>query len=514
MIDILICAMPHMHDMERVPAAPAMLKSAAQNAGYTAYSIDLNLEFFIEQCDCDIGAYYEMGCVWRPYDPISSKSIMIAQQWVQHCLAKIQQINPKTIGISVFTNFQHRSSWMLLQALHQHMPDVPIVIGGFGCEISAGSLIGLSGVTQLDRVKPFWQLVKDKKLINHVSLGGGGSLSDFVDFLDRNLKKVQHEVDHDSHQGVIYDAPVPDYSDYRFDQYVWNGAQKLAITGSKGCVRACTFCDVPGQFGRFQYRRGSDIANEIILQNQRHGVRVFEFTDSLVNGSFKAFREWLEILAEYNDSRSESERISWFGQYICRPQKHTPGDIYKLMRRSGVTNLVIGVESGSNAVLEAMQKKITVQDVYDELEQLRVHGISCDILMFTGFYNETAERFNETLRFLQRCQKYVAHGTIQSMGLGAPLYINDLMYLGQHAQELGIIQDENHDAFWTTADDPDNTYVTRVRRRVITQMILDLLGFPLSTQHISNLKQSLALLGKTELELLEKLDETATAPQL
>ena len=514
MIDILICAMPHMGDLERVPAAPAMLKSAAQNAGYTAASIDLNLEFFNHQCDRDISAYYELGCVWRPYDPITAKSLVVANQWVEHCLSKILEINPKTIGISVFTNFQHRSSWMLLQALNQHMPNIPVVVGGFGCEISAGSLIGLSDVTQLNRIKPFWQLIKDKKLVNHVSLGGGGSLSDFVDFLDRNIRKIEHKIDHASHQGVIYDAPVPDYSDYRFDQYVWNGQQKLAITGSKGCVRACTFCDIPGQFGRFRYRRGSDIANEMILQHQRHGVRVFEFTDSLVNGSFKAFREWLEILAEYNDTKPESQRISWFGQYICRPQKQTPSDIYQLMRRSGVTNLVIGVESGSDDVLKAMQKKITVQDVYDELEQLRVHGISCDVLMFTGFYNETAKRYNENLKFLQRCQKYLAHGTINNLGLGTPLYINDLMYLGQHAEELGIIRDENHDAFWTTVDDPENTYVNRVRRRVITQLILDLLGFPLANQYISNLREALAVLEKTELELLEKLDEIAATPQL
>lgn len=506
MIDVLICAMPLMHDLERVPAAPAMLKAAAQKVGYTATTIDFNLEYFINQCNRNIDVYYDLGCVWRPYDSITELADNSADIWAQQCIQTIERVNPKSIAISVFTNWQHRSTWRLLQSIRHAIPSLPIIIGGFGCEITAASLNGVKGVGRLDQIKPFWQLVTEKKLADYVALGAGGSLDEFVSFLDRILTQ-NNRATSTVEENAIYDAPIPDYTDYKFDQYIWKDKQSLAVTGSKGCVRACTFCDIPGAFGRFKYRRGQDIADEMIHQHARHGVQYFEFTDSLVNGSFKAFREWLTILAAYNDARPKDKHIRWFGQYICRPQTQIPLDIYDLMRRSGVSRLVIGVESGSNDVLEAMKKKMTVEDVYDELDQFSKHDISCEILMISGFYNETYERFVETLHFLQRCQKYLANGTIGNLGMGPPLFINDLMFIGQHAEELGIIINESHDQLWTMASDPDNNYVNRTRRRVVTQLVLDLLGYPLSSQHISNLKQSLALLSRIENQLLEEINE-------
>jgi tRNA A37 methylthiotransferase MiaB len=509
MTDILICSMPLMFDIGRAPGAPALLKSAAQNTGYTATTVDLNLEYFNNQCCRDINLYYTLGCVWRPYDSVTEDAEAAAEKWTNESINLIKKYKPKIIAISVFTNWQHRSTWRLLNKLKVELPSIPVIVGGFGCEASANSLNGIEKISKLDGVKPFWQLLKDRNLVDQVALGGGGSLDEFVSFLDFKLKQINSTVQ--KNETVIYSAPIPDYSDYDFDQYIWQNQKSIAITGSKGCVRACTFCDVPGQFGRFRYRQGKDIAEEMIYQYQKHGIKQFEFTDSLVNGSLKAFREWLTIIAEYNDSKKDSEKISWFGQYICRPQTQISSEIYDLMRRSGVSSLIIGVESGSDAVLEAMKKKITVKDVYEELEQFYKHGISCDILVLSGFYNETHERFVETLHFIQKCQKYLVNGTINSLGLGAPLYINDQMYIGQHAEELGIIKDEQYDFLWTLASDPDNTYITRVQRRITAQLVLDLLGYSLSIQHISNLQQLYSRLETQELKLLKELDEITTA---
>lgn len=512
MVDVLICSMPLLHHMGYLPAAPAILKSAVQNAGYTATTLDLNLEYFDNQCNRNIDQYFELGCVWRPYEIVTDQANKAAADWVNHCIGLIKRTDPKTVAVSVFTNWQQRATWLLLSALKQQMPEMPVIVGGFGCEVNSTPLKNLDiKLSKLDQLKPFWQLLKENNLIDHAALGGGGSLDDLVNFLDKTLKNIDRPSDAPE-RSVMYDAPIPDYNDYKLDQYVWeNGQKKIAITGSKGCVRSCRFCDIPALFGKFKTRSGADIAHEMIHQSTYHGIRYFEFTDSLVNGSLKIFREWLTVIAEHNDKCSDEEKIHWFGQYICRPQSQTPSDIYDLMKRSGVVNLIIGVDSGSDAMLDAMNKKMTTSDVYDELEKFSEYGIHCNILMLSGYYCETWENFVETLHFLQKCQRHIASGTIGTLGMGPPLYINEHMYIGQHAEELGIILNEDHSIMWTMANDPENNYVTRIKRRVIAQLVLDMLGYALSSQHVSNLQQTLTLLEQEESKLLEELNETSAA---
>lgn len=506
MTDVLICSMPLMHHMGTVPAAPAILKAAVKNAGYTASTIDLNLEYFEHQCHRQIAKYYEFGCVFRPSDAVTAQSRLVATQWVQHCIELIRHAQPRCLAISVFTNWQHRSTWLLLQALKNELPNLPVIIGGLGCEINGISLIHLdTALTKMDRLKPFWQLAKDYDMIDHVALGGGGSLDDLVKFIDSITGSHNHSVT-DNQTLVMYNAPTPDYKDYKLDRYVWDGEPKIAITGSKGCVRACTFCDIPSFFGRFRTRQGQDIAKEMIHQHQQHGIKYFEFTDSLVNGSLKIFKEWLTVIADYNDQQPDTQRIKWFGQYICRPQSQTPKDIYSLMKRSGVTSLTIGVESGSNQVLNDMNKKMTVQDVYSELALFDAHGIRCNILMVSGFYTETQQDFIDSLHFIIQCQKYLAKGTIHSLGVSPPMYINEHMYIGIHADELGIVKDDSSSLAWTLKNDPQNTLVSRVQKRIITQLVMDLLGYAAPSQSISAMHEVYTALTHLETRLTQELN--------
>lgn len=501
--DIVICAMPALF-VDRLPGAPALLKAAVIEAGYSAMTLDLSLNFLVKQCKKNIDTYNKLGCIFRPGESASDESIEQANRWVDESVEKIKSYNPTMVGISVFTIFQHRSTVMLTRALRQAMPKLKIVLGGWGLTITCQSLSQDPGVKQIDMIKTFAQYMQDQQLTDYNIFGSG--LDELINIIQTVTETDSKGNRYDDTDQVVYNAPIPNYDDYDFTNYIWNQHIALPVTGSKGCVRACTFCDIPGQFGRFKYRTGADIANEMMHLHSRYGVKIFEFTDSLVNGSFKAFRQWLEIIADYNDTKSEDNKIRWFGQYICRPQAHTPADIYPLMKRAGVQSLIIGVESGSNEVLAAMQKKMTVQDAFDEFDMFESAGISVHILMFGGFYNETWPRFLENLEFIIKCQRYLASGTVSQLSMGPPLYINNKMYLGEQADQLGILLDPADDLTWTAINDPTNTFVERARRRLIAQLVLDKLKIPLSGQSISNMHQMKERLKK-QLPTLHKLQD-------
>jgi len=498
-VDLVVCSLPVL-SIDRVPGAPALLIAAAQSAGYSAIALDLSINFFNKQCSADVAKFYKLGSIFIPNEDCCPEAQDSLSSWISDSIGLLKFYNPKFIGLSVFSFYQHRATRYLAIAIRKELPDTKIIIGGYGCNISANSLL-IDGIKKTDSIQSFYRFMQSKNLTDYVVLDN--ALDRLIEILDDNSSKEKERSLYSINESIVtFDTPIPDYKDYNLNQYLWNNYKSLPVTGSYGCVRACTFCDVPGQFGRFKYRTGKDIANEIIFLHEKHGIKLFEFTDSLVNGSFKAFLEWLEILANYNEDKNEDEKIRWFGQYICRPQKNTPKQIYDLMRRSGVQNLSIGVESGSNEVLASMQKKMTVEDFYDELEQFAKHKIEINVLMLSSFYNETWDRFLESLKLIVYCQKYVILGVISKISVGTPLFINDKMHLGKAADELNIVLDQHNILNWKIKDDPTFDIVERSRRRLITQVLLDKLKIPLSYINIDNMYQICGNLKKIEKDLI------------
>jgi len=503
MKDILICSMPALF-VDRLPGAPAILKSAVEQAGFTAQTVDFSIAFFKNQCGGDLDLWHRLGSIFRAGEAYDTQALEAGNQWIEDSISYITNVDPKILGISVFTNFQHRSTVMLLKELRRRAPHLKIVLGGMGLTVSCASLSNfIIPVKKIDVIKSFHQFMSDHDWADYVVLRE--PLDELIRIMQQELGKPKEWDEVYASQGAIFKTPMPNYDDYDLSQYVFNDDVSLPITGSKGCVRACTFCDIPGQFGRFSFRTGEDIGQEIIALSKKYGVKVFEFTDSLVNGSFKAFRQWLTVLADYNDQQSPDNKIRWFGQYICRPQQQIPSDIYPLISRSGVSNLVIGVESGSDAVLAAMKKQMTVKDVFDELEQFKKHNIKCSILMLSGFYNETYERYIESLKFLVDCQPYFASGIITKIGVGPPLIVFNDTYLQQEADKLGLVLDTFDESMWTAVYDPTNDYPYRAVNRVTTQLVVDALGYPTAGQNISNIHQVLQKLRKKEQELTQTL---------
>src|SRR6185295_17852027 len=76
------------------------------------------------------------------------------------------------------------------------------------------------------------------------------------------------------------------------------------------------------------------------------------------------------------------------------------------MRLSGCERLSLGVESGSQSILDAIDKKITVDEIVQSTELAKKFGIRVRYYMMLGNRGETAETFRETLEFLERVKPH------------------------------------------------------------------------------------------------------------
>ena len=115
-----------------------------------------------------------------------------------------------------------------------------------------------------------------------------------------------------------------------------------------------------------------------------------------------------------------------------------------------------------------MDKKHTTDDAEWFLEMFKKYGISCHLLMMTGWVSETVKDHEDTLALFSRWQKYVASKTITGIELGSTLMILDHSPVGQRIEELNIEFINGKKYLWQSGTNPDLTIAERVRRRVET----------------------------------------------
>ena len=457
MIDLLICSVPA-GIINRPPAAPALLKGCAVQSGFSAKTVDFSLMLFTEFCDSDYDKYDKVNRLFEP--SVTWENNDIVGLWIEKCLDVIKDADPRFFAISVFSYAQHRATFLLCQAVKKRFPNLKIILGGYGLPEKYKYSFNNFGIAAAGSIERFGDFIRRKHLADFFVYGEGEQqLIDILAGKEQTTDFVNLE-----------EVPFSDFDDYDLDRYLWHNEPVLTVTGSKGCVRRCKFCNVPRKFGKYRRKSGRRIAEEIIELSEKYHIYKFEFTDSLVNGSIKEFMEMIQILAAHNDQAKRP--VTWYGQYICRPQNQVPDGMYELIKKSGARNLIIGTESGSDAVLEAMDKKITVKDIFEELDQFEKHNLQAQLLVMVGFYNETWERFLETLEFISKCHRYIAAGVVSKIAPGVPLIIEEGGLLHIDAENLGIILDETNTNNWRVVDDPENTWLERSHRKVIIHALL------------------------------------------
>ena len=344
-------------------AAIFFLKGCLNREGIDSNCFDLNFEFMNQFPEARM--WCEFGTNYRPeYDT-----------WLRDYCIKL--LDYEWIGISVFTYNSQVFTRKLLEVLRP-LTKAKIVLGGLGLT-NSGSDVEIHSFN-------FGKEMIEAGLADYEITGEG----------DKQLPRLIKGQDYSAAQiDNLAGLPFPDYSDIDFNDYQF---KIVTVTGSRGCVRKCTFCDVAGLWKKYRYRPGSDIANEIVEMYYKYGIDFVNFSDSLVNGSMKAFREFCITLAEANVP------VRWRGMAIFRSGM-TQTD-WDMIKASGCEILDVGIESGSERVRFDMNKKFTNECMYDSIDQLGKRGIRMTFLMMAGYPTETIQDHQETLKLLRWAGKY------------------------------------------------------------------------------------------------------------
>jgi radical SAM superfamily enzyme YgiQ (UPF0313 family) len=170
------------------------------------------------------------------------------------------------------------------------------------------------------------------------------------------------------------------------------------VMTSRGCPWRCTFCGAETSWGRGYRAQSTDYVLDALERAvSRAPVKMIQIKDDTFTTNRK------RVIDLCRGIRQRGIKFVW----SCDTRVDVLGDeLLREMRLAGCERLSLGVESGSQTILDAIDKKITVDEIVGSTEIAKKYGIKLRYYMMVGNRGETRETFAETLRFLERAKPH------------------------------------------------------------------------------------------------------------
>jgi len=237
----------------------------------------------------------------------------------------------------------------------------------------------------------------------------------------------------------------------------------FTMNTSRGCPLGCTFCAVSSIWGKEYYGFSADrIIFEIEYLIKNHGAKGIFFREDNFTFDRKRTVEFCEKLIKKNID------ITW----ICEARVDSLCDeeLVKLMRASGCRAVYLGVESGSQRILDILSKGITVEQIENAVNLCKKHNINTYCSLLAGVPEETYSDYLLTKRMMDKLVPFhymfhVVKGVPRS-----PLYNHMLQNrLYEYIDDIGIVYPPGFDIKSKFFYRKDSSHFVKYRFRQRTQ---------------------------------------------
>lgn len=306
--------------------------------------------------------------------------------------------NEKYVGFSSTTP-QFVDAYNLCRELKKERPEIKTIIGG--AHPSAVYSLLIDGKTEDVNVNPLMEF-------DYIVVGEG----DKMDL--SNLQKGWNiqELIKDINETPIPDRKLLDINSYK---YSLKGKPTTTIVTQRGCPFRCAFCS-----GRDieMYRRPRSKTPEKILEELDYLNGSFEFEsfmwyDDELNINPKRLIELSELLKNRNYQHRG---------FICSDLLVKHPETLEALAKSGFVELCSGVESGSERILKAINKRTTPEINAQAAEMIMGAGLTYKAFTIIGHPSETYKDIEKTINWIKQVKPTYFDVTIMTPYPGSTIY--------------------------------------------------------------------------------------------
>lgn len=195
----------------------------------------------------------------------------------------------------------------------------------------------------------------------------------------------------------IDELPYPSWEKIDMDSYLkswkkYHGHSSMSVSTQRGCPYTCRWCSTAVYGQSYRRRSPGVVVDELAAIQKAYSPDRFWFVDDV----FTISHRWLEAFRD--ELKTRGITISY--ECISRADRLTE-EVISLLKETGCFRLWIGAESGSQKVLDAMDRRVDVLQVRDMIIAARRHGLEAGTFIMLGYPGESESDILQTLKHLQ-----------------------------------------------------------------------------------------------------------------
>ena len=190
--------------------------------------------------------------------------------------------------------------------------------------------------------------------------------------------------------------PFPSREKIDFTPYLngWkthHGYSMMSVNTMRGCPYTCKWCSRAVYGGTYRRRSPQLVAQEMKHIKDTYNPDMLWFVDDV----FTIHHKWLTEFAE--EVKKQDAVIPY--EIISRADRLNE-EVIKTLKASGCFRVWVGAESGSQKIIDAMDRRVDVMQTREMIRLAKQHGLEAGTFIMLGYPGETKEDIKETIEHL------------------------------------------------------------------------------------------------------------------
>jgi anaerobic magnesium-protoporphyrin IX monomethyl ester cyclase len=308
---------------------------------------------------------------------------------------KIHLLENKPSVVGVYTNLMTKLNVLRIISfvkLENKLSQTKIILGGPEVRNHAKEFLshGADFIVIGEGEETMLQLVRKLETKNH---------SAFSEINGIAWKNEQQEIIFNPEQALLKSIdllPFPNRKKIALQLYfdAWktaHGSSTISLSTMRGCPYTCKWCSRAVYGGTYRRRSPGLVVDEIIELQKNYSFDNIWFVDDVFTISHK----WLSEFA--NEIKKRDVKVNY--EIITRADRMNE-EVIDLLVQSGCFRVWIGAESGSQDVIDAMDRRVDVNQVREMIKAARRKGLEAGTFIMLGYPGETQKDIRETIRHL------------------------------------------------------------------------------------------------------------------